>query len=235
MANLRRLRERVKSVLHEAGVDLGSQVFCSNDPVIAHQVMPRLNRSDENPLPGVTKYVLPFGMGSKLGMLNEIVLEPNAGVPWHCHPSVTVRHTVIQGHVILERLVKRNGKPVPGPKGLLREHKRLDVGDFWRAPPGEPYAYRAEDEPARTRYDHEEDPIHQPVQQCLDPSAKPEIDEPDPENSLPLGRRMPRGGQKRRKPSRGKAQPAPRRKKGQRRPRGKKRKGARKSRGRSRR
>lgn len=117
----------VDAVLDECGVDLESQVFFSNDDVIANEVMPGLDRTDERDVPGLTRQLFPVvTVGASQARFSGC-LKPGATVPWHCHPDIDVYHTVCTGQVTVERLKKdENGNPITGADGQLeREESEL--------------------------------------------------------------------------------------------------------------
>ncbi len=166
-------KELVDRALKDNGVDLRNRVWFSTDPEM-QAVMTALDRSDEEPVvPGFTKRILPLVLldGGEYGVDGEFA--PNTAFHWHCHSTHIVLHVVIAGHLIVQRrLRKQDGQPVRESDGeFVREGRRLDVGEFWIAWPGEPYGFLAEDVPARSLYFHVEIPGLQPVTACADPRA----------------------------------------------------------------
>jgi hypothetical protein len=198
MASLRDLKDRVDSALKDAGVDLSSQVWFTNDPIIVEKVLPRLDRSDEPKVTGVRKVLFPFGGGGRVIARNNIHLAARSTVRWHCHPDISVLHHVVSGHLIVERLRKMNGAPVVRPDGKFeRDKRRLNPGDSWWSPPGEPYTYSTEDEAASTMYEHINDPFYPKVKACLDPSATAEPQEPLPPQKSKASKVQPKASSKR--------------------------------------
>lgn len=164
----------VEAVLEEIGLELQSRVHFSTDPIMAEEVMPALDLSEERDVPGLTRHLHPIVLLG--GNSNDIIqcLEPDTSVEWHCHLDIDIYHVICRGHVIVQRLRKdENGEPITGADGeLSRETSRMDPLDWWYVPRGEPYAFWTEDERSCKFYRHIERPGERP-QDCADPAAEP--------------------------------------------------------------
>jgi hypothetical protein len=165
----------VQQVLDEAGVDLASRLYASTDPVMAQYVIPRLDCSHENPIEGVTKWIVPLPWPCGNSHEKDLCLEPHTKVRWHCHKDAFILHVITQGELTLERLLRSDaGEVIRDAEGKpTRMQSRLKQRDYWIAPPGEPYSYWTGEVRACTRYKHMGGTGLE-TEACLDPDAFPE-------------------------------------------------------------
>lgn len=164
-------QDQIERACEDLELDLKSQLFTSKDPIIADELMPRLDLSEEIDVAGVTRRLFPIVLSASPSAALINCLDPHTEIEWHCHRHIEVHHLVCSGHVILERLARDgDGNPIRKDDGSYkRETIQLDACSWWYAPRGIPYAYRTKNDRACVTYRHIES--DDGPRDCVDDSA----------------------------------------------------------------